>query len=130
MTAAGPRLRWWLLGLVAFAIVIALSAAITAPESVTFGIVDHQTAGSATRVDAIQSQWSAGGVRTLAIVSMLGDLVFIGIYGWGSWLAGRSFMAMGGLLRGLGAIIAAAAVVFLVTDYCETLLQLVQMIAD
>lgn len=130
MIAAVPKLRWWLWGLVAFAVVIGLSAGITAPESVTLGITDHQTAGTAVRVDEIQGQWAAGGVRTLAIISMLGDLVFIGIYGFGSWIAGRSFMRLGGLLRAVGAIIAAAALVFLATDYCETLLQLVQMIRD
>ena len=130
MTAPEPSLRWWLWGLVAFAVVMGLSAAITAPASVTFDIIDHQTAGTAARVDQIQSQWAAGGVRLLAIVSMLGDLVFIGVYGWGSWLAGRSFMKLGGLVRVLGALISVAALVFLVTDYCETLLQFVQMLRD
>ena len=130
MNAAGPKLRWWLWGLVAFAVVIALSAAITAPESVTLGISEHQAAGTAARVDEIQAQWAAGGVRTVAIISMIGDLIFIGIYGWGSWLAGRSFMAMGGALRLAGAVIALAALVFVVTDYTETLLQLVQMLRN
>lgn len=130
MNTTGPKLRWWLWGLLAFAVVIALSMAITAPESVTLGIGEHQSAGTAARVNEIQAQWSAGGVRSLAIISMIGDLIFIGIYGLGSWIAGRSFMAMGGMLKIAGAVIALAALAFLVTDYTETLLQLAQMLRD
>jgi hypothetical protein len=125
-----PNLRWWLWGLLAFVIVIALSMAVTHPESVTLGIAEHQAAGSAARVDEIQDQWREGSVRTLAIVAMLGDLVFIGIYGWGSWLAGRSFMAMRGSARMLGILIAISAIIFLVTDYTETILQVVQLLSQ
>lgn len=130
MSEAKPNLRWWLWGLVAFAIVIVLSMAITHPESVTLGIAEHQAAGSAAQVDEIQGQWREGGVRTLAIIAMLGDLVFIGIYGWGSWLAGRSFMAMRGAARMLGMLIAISAITFLVTDYTETILQVVQLLSE
>jgi hypothetical protein len=130
MTPAEPDLRWWLWGLAAFAVVIALSLAITMPADVTLGIADHQAAGSAARVDEIQAQWREGGVRTLAILSMLGDLVFIGIYGWGSWRAGRSLMATPGSAGMLGLLVAIAAVVFLVTDYTETVLQLIQLLRD
>lgn len=130
LTRARPDLRWWLWGLLAFAIVIALSMAVLRPESVTLGIAEHQAAGSAARVDEIQDQWREGGVRTLAIVAMLGDLIFIGIYGWGSWLAGRSFVAMRGAARMLGILIAISALFFLVTDYIETTLQLAQLLSD
>ncbi|MBL45324.1 MAG: hypothetical protein CMN71_11575 [Sphingomonadaceae bacterium] len=130
MSEPKPNLRWWLWGLVAFAIVIVLSMAVMHPESVTLGIAEHQAAGSAARVDEIQGQWREGGVRTLAIIAMLGDLVFIGIYGWGSWLAGRSFMAMRGAARMLGMLIAISAITFLVTDYTETILQVVQLLSE
>ncbi|MBX7499952.1 hypothetical protein K3181_00670 [Qipengyuania sp. YG27] len=131
MTGPKPDLRWWLWGLAAFGIVIALSVSITVfGDGVTWGIGEHQAAGSAARVDEIQTQWRAGGVRNLAIVAMLGDLVFIGIYGWGSWRAGRSFMAMPGALGLLGVLIAASAVVFVLCDYTETLLQLVQLLRE
>ena len=130
MSEPKPNLRWWLWGLVAFAIVIVLSMAVMHPESVTLGIAEHQAAGSAARVDEIQGQWREGGVRTLAIIAMLGDLVFIGIYGWGSWLAGRSFMAMRGPARMLGMLIAISAIIFLVTDYTETILQVVQLLSE
>ncbi len=130
MSEPKPNLRWWLWGLVAFAIVIVLSMAVMHPESVTLGIAEHQAAGSAARVDEIQDQWREGGVRPLAIIAMLGDLVFIGIYGWGSWLAGRSFMAMRGAARMLGMLIAISAITFLVTDYTETILQVVQLLSE
>jgi hypothetical protein len=130
MSEPKPNLRWWLWGLLAFAIVIVLSMAVTHPESVTLGIAEHQAAGSAAWVDEIQGQWREGGVRTLAIIAMLGDLVFIGIYGWGSWLAGRSFMAMRGPARMLGMLIAISAIIFLVTDYTETILQVVQLLSE
>ncbi len=130
MSEPKPNLRWWLWGLVGFAVVIVLSMAVMHPESVTLGIAEHQAAGSAARVDEIQGQWREGGVRTLAIIAMLGDLVFIGIYGWGSWLAGRSFMAMRGAARMLGMLIAISAITFLVTDYTETILQVVQLLSE
>ena len=37
---------------------------------------------------------------------------------------------MGGVVRITGAVVAAAAVVFVLTDYTETLLQLVQLLRD
>lgn len=130
MTAQKADIRLWLWGLLAFAIVIGLSLGITAPEDVTLGIAEHQAAGSAARVDEIQAQWREGGVRTLAIVAMLGDLVFIGIYGWGSWRAGRSFMAGTGSVSMLGLLVAISALIFLVTDYTETVLQVIQLLQD
>ncbi|MFW2351429.1 hypothetical protein [Qipengyuania sp.] len=131
MTGPKSDLRWWLWGLAAFAVVIALSVSITLfGNGVTWGIGEHQAAGSAARVDEIQAQWRAGGVRNLAIVAMLGDLVFIGIYGWGSWRAGRSFMAMPGALGLLGVLIAASAVVFVLCDYTETVLQMIQLLRE
>lgn len=123
------ELRGWLVGLAVFAVVVAMG--IWLRQTSSFGIVDHQIAGSAAQVDTIQAAWRADGVRTLAILAMLGDLVFIGIYSWGSWIAGRSFMAAGGgLVRLIGLIVAAAAVVFFLTDYCETILQFIQLVRE
>ena len=102
----------------------------TAPDDVTLGIAEHQAAGTAARVDAIQAQWHAGGVRPLAVFAIFGDLVFIGIYGWGSWQAGRSFMAMPGSVRMIGMLVAISALIFLVTDYTETILQVIQLLRE
>ena len=104
MNAAAPDLRWWFWGLFAFVVVIGLGAAVTARPG-AFGITDPQAAGTAARVDAIQTQWRDGGVRPLAILAMISDLVFIAIYGWGSWRAGRSFMPAGGRVRVIGALL-------------------------
>ena len=124
-----PQLRLWLIGLAMFAVLIVLG--IYLQSETPYGIVDHQTAGNAARVDEIQAAWRASGYRGLAIMSMIGDLVFIGVYGWGSYVAGRSFSRVGqGRERAIGVIVAVAAVVFIVTDYIETILQLVQLLRE
>ncbi len=130
MTDVRPKLKLWLYGLVAFAIVIAVGIPLGI-EQVPGGILDHQSAGTAERVDQIQAAWAAAGLRTTAIIAMAGDLIFIGIYGWGSYVAGRSFSHIGpGLLRAIGLLVMAAAIVFLITDYLETTLQIIQLLRD
>lgn len=129
MNPAKPTLRLWLIGLVTFAIVIALGVWLR--QASDFGIVDHQLAGTAKRVNEIQGNWSDEGVRWLAILSMAGDLVFIGIYGLGSWVAARGFMRQSGaVVRIIGLVSAVAAVFFLATDYTETILQFIQLVQD
>ncbi len=128
MNVARVELKLWLIGLAAFAVVIALSAYLRANS---IGIVEHQLAGTAERVNEIQAQWRADGMRGWAIVGMLSDLVFIGIYGVGAWIAGRSLAASGGgLLKAVGWVAAIAGAVFLLTDYVETILQVVQLIRE
>ena len=122
------QLRWWLYGLAAFGVVVAVSAPLQLYTE--FGITDHQSASSAAHVNVIQAAWKQAGLRTLAIAGMIGDLIFIGIYSYGAFVAGRSAVVAGGNLKLLGLIIAAFAVLFCVTDYLETSLQLVQMIQD
>lgn len=129
MTSEKSDLRIWIWGLIAFAIVIALGATLDADTP--YGIVDHQSAGTAAQVDTIQSAWSEAGLRWLAMTAMVGDLIFIGIYSVGAWRAGRSFIRMGNFAVVLiGYQIALAAVVFCVTDYVETGLQFVQLVQD
>lgn len=124
-----PALRWWLIGLGLFAFVVALG--VWLQQASAFGIVEHQLAGTAERVNEIQQAWRADGVRWLAICAMTADLVFIGVYGWGSWIAGRSFLAMGRKrLQWIGAFVAAGAAVFLLTDYVETILQFIQLLRE
>lgn len=126
---AKPEIRLWIAGLALFAIVIALGVWLKA--SSTFGILDHQIAGTAKQVDTIQEAWKADGVRWLAIAAMAGDLIFIGVYGLGSWIAGHSFMKMERKrLKWLGAFVIVAAAVFLFTDYTETVLQFIQLVRD
>ncbi|MEP5938778.1 MAG: hypothetical protein ABJ239_10660 [Erythrobacter sp.] len=124
-----PHIKLWIIGLVMFALVIALGAMVSSAS--VFGITDHQAAGTADQVDLIQADWRDNGVRTIAIISMIGDLLFIGVYGWGSYVAGRSFARMSNAaVRAIGWIVALAAIVFLVTDYVETILQVIQLIRE
>lgn len=119
--------RFWLAGLMLFAIMIALNPSIT--NSVApMGISDHQSAGTAARIDAIQSAWQADGVLWLARLSMAIDLLFIGIYSWGAWLGGKLMCAekAPGLAR-LGLAIMVAAALFCLTDYAETVSQFIQV---
>lgn len=119
---------WWVGGLIAFAIVIALSAPLIT-DTVPGGISDHQKAPNAAAVDGIQNAWRADGLAGLATISMIGDLIFVGIYGIGCVLAGMHYRAHGaGVLRLLGWIAMGSGIVFLVSDYGETVCQLIQMV--
>lgn len=122
---------FWIGGLVIFALA-RIPHAPLAIEAVPGGIFDHQAAGSAAVVDQIQAAWRDAGLRSTAIFAMCHDLVFIGIYGMGSYWAGRVFMVETARpkLALLGKIIMQAAVVFLITDYVETSLQLVQLLRE
>ncbi|MFN2100434.1 hypothetical protein [Altererythrobacter sp. MF3-039] len=120
----------WIIGLTLFAIAIALGMAIT-QGSVTLGILEHQAAGTAERVNEIQAQWKAGDVRGIAIAAMVADLAFIGVFAWGSYLLGRLLLANGAMpVRSIGAIVTASAIIFGLTDYIETILQLIQLLLD
>ena len=122
---------FWLGGLAIFALARIPHAPLAIPE-VPGGILDHQAAGSAQAVDRIQSAWRAAGLRDTAIFAMCHDLVFIGIYGLGSFWGGRMFAQQmdRALLVRIGQVVAIAAIVFLITDYVETGLQLVQLLRD
>lgn len=120
----------WIIGLTLFAIAVALGLAVTQGD-VELGIVDHQSAATAERVDEIQGQWNAGGVRGIAIAAMAADLAFIGVFAWGSYLLGRLLLANGAMpVRSIGGIVAASALVFGLTDYIETILQFIQLLLD
>jgi hypothetical protein len=124
-----PQIKPWLTGLAMFAVVIALGLAVSSVS--VFGITDHQAAGTAAQVDLIQANWRENGVRTIAIISMIGDLLFIGVYGWGSYIAGRSFARMSNsAVQTIGWLVAVAAIVFLVTDYVETIVQVIQLVRE
>ena len=129
MTEEKPPLKLWLSGLGIFGIFIMLGA--LAGDASQYNIVDHQGAGTAEMVNTIQADWRANGLRNAVIYGMIADFVFIAVYGWGSFVAGRSFYRSGNaLVRLLGGFIAAAAIVFLISDYLETILQFVQMLQD
>jgi len=119
----------WLAGLAAFAITIALGAPL-AIESVPGGIVDHQAAGTATEVNRIQGLWEAAGLTQTARYAMISDLFFIGIFGVGCVLGGlyhRRAPALWLALIGYAALV--SGLLFLVTDYAETIAQFIQLSA-
>ena len=121
---------FWIGGLMIFAGVIALGLSLTSGE-VTWGIVEHQAAGTAARVNEIHAQWAAGGVLRLAKIAMVSDLIFIGIYGLGSVLGGWYYWRTGfGIVKMLGIAVFIAGLVFLVTDYGETIAQFIQLMRD
>ena len=80
-------------------------------------------------VNQIQSAWADGGVLGVARIAMIADLIFIGIYGVGAALGGLYFRSIKiRMMRLLGWVVLSAAVIFLITDYVETILQLVQLV--
>ncbi|MFN3619581.1 hypothetical protein [Sphingorhabdus sp.] len=117
---------FWLSGILLLAALIVMNMWLVTDIS-PLGISDHQAAGSAARVDAIHAGWAAANVVDLAIYSMELDLIFIGVYAWGAFNGGRMFAASPhATLARLGKIIIFAAVGFAITDYAETISQLIQ----
>ncbi|MEZ5682206.1 MAG: hypothetical protein R3E14_13035 [Erythrobacter sp.] len=118
----------WIGGLVLFAIVIALSLPLVL-TAVPGGISDHQAAGSAAEIDRIQAAWTAAGLYGQARLAMIGDLIFIGVYGTGCILGGRWFAASPlSRVRMLGLAALMAGFAFLLTDYIETICQFIQLV--
>ncbi len=119
--------RYWLFGLLLFAAMIAINPAISngfAPA----GISDHQAAGTAAKIDAIQRQWRADGVLLIARFSMALDLLFIAVYSWGAWHGGKLMRDEAApSVRRIGMLVMVAAVLFCLTDYAETISQFIQV---
>lgn len=121
-------LGWWIAGLVAFAIVIWLGLPLNI-EAVPGGIIDHQHATNAKAVNDIQQAWKDAGVLDAARNAMIGDLVFIGIFGVGCVLCGLHYRARPQVvLRAIGWSAIGSGVLFLATDYGETISQLIQLV--
>jgi hypothetical protein len=122
--------RFWLSGLLLFAVMLVLNVALSNSVA-AFGISDHQAAGTAVRVNAIHDSWKATGVFNTARISMMIDLVFIGVYAWGAYSGGQAMRQNSGpVLQRLGATISVAAVLFALTDFAETICQLIQIMRD
>lgn len=121
--------RFWLGGLLILAAMIAMNPWFVTEIS-PWGIRDHQSAGTADRVDAIQLAWQANGVLAMARLAMAIDLVYIAIYSFGAYCGGRLFArtAKPGLRR-LGSVIIIAALILAAADYTETICQFIQVIS-
>lgn len=120
--------RFWLAGLLILAGMIAMNPWFVTDVS-PWGIRDHQSAGTAVRVDAIQTAWLANDVLGLARVGIAIDLVYIAIYAFGAYCGGLLFAkSKQPMLRRLGWIVIAAAIIVGVADYAETICQFVQVV--
>jgi hypothetical protein len=118
--------RYWLGGLALLAFMIVMNNWLTS-EASPWGIRDHQSAGTALRVDAIQSAWQAAGALRLAQISIAIDLIYIAVYSFGAYCGGRLFIleTAAGLKR-LGWLIVVAAIILGIADYVETICQFIQ----
>ncbi len=120
--------RYWLGGLALLAFMAALNP-LLANEAAPWAILDHQTAGSAMQVDAIQYGWARDGVLQLARFSIAVDLFFIPIYSWGAFCGGRVMRGENNpKLARLGWLVMVAAAIYPFLDYAETICQFVQVI--
>ncbi|MEM7779160.1 MAG: hypothetical protein AAF697_02070 [Pseudomonadota bacterium] len=123
------EVKLWLIGVLMLVALIAVLQTLTGDGP--YGIVDHQAAARADRVNEIQGAWKQAGHFGLHTAGMVGDLIFIVVYSLGTWRAGRGLRAQsGGFARLVGAVVGLSAVVFFATDICETSLQLTQMVMD
>ncbi len=118
--------RYWLGGLALLALMIVMNNWLTNDIS-PWGIRDHQSAGTALRIDAIQIAWASAGMLDFARWSIAIDLVYIGIYSFGAYCGGKLFTgeAHSGLRR-LGWLIIIAAIILAIADYLETICQFIQ----
>jgi hypothetical protein len=118
--------RYWLGGLLLLAFMIAMNAWFITDVS-PWGIRDHQSAGTAAKIDAIQNAWQAKDVMDWARISIVIDLIYIAVYSTGAFCGGMLLAASPRpLLRRLGAVIMVVAVILAIADYTETICQFVQ----
>jgi len=96
------------------------------------GILDHQGAATAERVNAIQQSWAAAGVIDIARWGMIADLVFITLYMSGGIIGGRLIWqrAKSPTLKKVGLLCVLSYFLFGMSDYVETLCQLVQLVRE
>ncbi|MEO9634013.1 MAG: hypothetical protein ABJF89_14960 [Parasphingorhabdus sp.] len=96
------------------------------------GILDHQSAATGARVDAIQESWAAAGLLGMARWGMIGDLVFITLYMSGGIIGGRLIwqLAKSPSLKKLGLLCVLSYFIFGITDYIETISQLIQLVRE
>ncbi len=121
--------RFWLGGLLILAGMIAMNPWFVT-ESSPWGIRDHQSAGTAARVDTIHAAWQAENVLGLARLGIAIDLVYIAVYSFGAYCGGRLFaQSEKPGLRRLGWIIVAAAIIVGAADYAETICQFIQILS-
>ncbi|WP_417611808.1 hypothetical protein [Parasphingorhabdus sp.] len=122
---------FWGGGLALFAYLILSGGALETAVAPN-GILDHQSAATAARVNAIQQSWDEAGVLNLARWGMILDLVFITLYMSGGIIGGRLIWqwARSPALKKLGLLSVLVYFLFGLSDYVETICQLVQLVNE
>ncbi|VAW01038.1 hypothetical protein MNBD_ALPHA04-1469 [hydrothermal vent metagenome] len=120
---------FWIGGLLVFGILVA-TGDILQTGVAPGGILDHQAAGTADRVDAIQQSWAEAGVLSQARLGMIGDLIFISLYMIGGIIGGRLIWQYGRspTLKKLGLLLVISYFIFGLSDYVETISQFIQLL--
>lgn len=95
------------------------------------GILDHQVAATAARVDEIQGAWAQAGNLSFARLSIGLDLVFIGVLTVAGVIGGVRIARarQGAILKGIGWLTAVGFLVFGGADYTETISQFIQVMS-
>ncbi len=120
-------IRLWLLGILLL-IAMIFGNLLLITDISPMAMSDHQSAGSAARIDEIQWAWAAANLILYAKISMVIDLFFIAIYSLGAICGGILLRYDARLfVRRIGALVIAAATIFFVTDYIETIAQIIQL---
>jgi len=122
---------FWLGGLAVF-IGIVVTNGMLVTDIAPGGIADHQSAGTASQVNAIQQSWAEAGRLNFAKWSMIADLVFIGLYSIGGIIGGRLIWqdAHSPSLKKLGLFCVLAYFLFGLFDYLETISQITQLLQN
>ena len=127
MTTRKTALAWWIAGLLALGVVALMNGPLDI-EGVKGGMTAHQKAGSAKAVEDIHELWIEADLYEWAQAAIVTDLVFIAICSIGTYLMGRQFRASGsGIVRMAGLFALATGLVFMLTDYAETIAQAIQL---
>lgn len=122
--------NFWILWLTGIAIIVVLVSqnerlvTDVAPQ----GMVDHQLAATAQRVEAIHDSWRAAGAMGFFKIAILFDLLFIVLYSVGGVIGGLLVRrgARSGLLKALAGLAVLAYAAFGILDFTETLCQAIQ----
>lgn len=121
----------WLGGLGILAVLLSIGDELFT-QAAPRGILDHQSARTAARVDEIQQSWAAIGKLQFAKYVISADLVFIFSYSLGGiiggWLLWKESSSLS--LRRLGALVGIAYIAFGLLDSAETLSQFAQIISE